>query len=118
MMAAVSYSPLFGVFPLDTTTKVQVQPSIRGAIADSIIGAAAGSTVTVSHTRTLHSDNATAKDGGLVPLESNSDFNRATTAQDVTNFKGAMKPHNAGAFGFVRDLSGNGGPAFTRTVVA
>jgi hypothetical protein len=113
-----SFSPLFGDatygVPLDTTSRY-APVGVKEAIADVLVGAAAGSTATKNRTRVQHSTNAQAKDGGKRPLEVNADINRATTAADVTNLKRDLGRANRQSFAFARDLSGNGGPAFTRT---
>lgn len=116
-MPATTFAPVFdnpNVFPLNTTGP-QTRQNVKSAIADVAVGAAAGSTATANRTQVQHSDNATARDGGKMRLEVNADINRATTAQDVANLKAQLKKGNAASFGFVRDLSGNGGPAFTRS---
>lgn len=112
-----SYSPLFldatyGV-PLNTTGTL-TQPKVKEAVANVAVGAAAGATATANRTQVKHSTNAQSKDGGKMEVESIADINRATTATDVANLKKQLSRQNVSSFAMPRDLSGNGGPAFTR----
>lgn len=102
-------------FPLNTT-QGYASRQVHSAMADAVVGAAAGAAVSVDRARVKHSDNATARDGGKVVIETISEINRNSTAQDLTNFEAELKPRNAGSFTMPRDLSGNGGSAYTRTV--
>lgn len=114
-MVAVLSSPLFdNNFPLNITDGY-THPKAKDAVVDAVVGAAAGAPVNVSLTRVKHSTNSVARDGGRVVLESESLINRNTTAQDLTNIERDAARRNRASFGFVRDLSGNGGPAYTRS---
>lgn len=116
-MPATTFAPGFNGagFPLNTTTGYASR-QVHSAMADAVVGAAAGAAVSVNRARVAHSTNEQAKDGGLVPIETISEINRNSTAQDLANYEAELKPKNAGSFTLPRDLSGNGGPAFTRSV--
>lgn len=112
------FSPLFNDatygIPIDTTSRYN-EISAQEAVADVLVGAVAGTTATKNRTRVAHSTNAQAKDGGRIPTEVNAIINRATTAADTANLKRTLGRPNRASFAFARDLSGNGGPAYTRS---
>lgn len=83
---------------------------ITNALVQTTVGAAAGTTTTVNHARAA----GTVDNAGLRTIETVQPINRASAAADVTALKTKFTKKKA-SFGFVRDLSGNGGPAFTRT---
>lgn len=106
------YAPSFG----DTATNVPVNTTplvsriAKNALIGTTTGAAPGVATTASKTKVKNTpDNA-----GKAQLEVQTDINRASTAADVTAIK-ASTTKKRPTFAFARDLSGNGGPAFTRT---
>jgi hypothetical protein len=113
-MVAVLNSPHFNNdFPLGSTI-TNNRDAVHDEIADKVIGAAPGATATVSRTR-IKGSTTTGKDNSAkVDLENVTLFSRATTSADVAALKEEVirKPTS---LAFPRDLSGNGGPAFSRT---
>jgi hypothetical protein len=86
------------------------------ALAAAAIGATAGSAASATHTRVKN----TADNAGKQQLETVTHINRNTTAADVTALKAELTRDNKNtkkkaSFTYAKDLSGNGGPAFTRT---
>jgi hypothetical protein len=82
---------------------------------DSLIGAATGGTA-LAQSRKVRGETVTPTSvgqmGGSRPYETVTHINRATTAADVT----ALKEMTFGVKNrpvYVRDLSGNGGPAYS-----
>lgn len=113
-MVAVVNSPLFANnFPLNTT-ETYASKRARGVAADVTVGAVAGTTATRNVAR-VQNDPITSNSGKRL-IANDAEINRATTAQDVTNLKNAVKGEKiASSLVFPRDLSGNGGGAFTRS---
>lgn len=115
-----SYSPLFNDatygIPLDTSSRY-APIGVKEAVADVLVGAAAGATATKTRARVKAQASPTSIDthAGKAVVESTNDINRATTATDVTNLKRDLGRGNRTSFAMPRDLSGNGGPAFTRS---
>jgi hypothetical protein len=108
-MVAVPSAPSFNNdFPLNSTSYPNRR--VRDEVADKVVGAAPGATATVTRTRLAHNSQ---HQGRQVP-EVVTEINRATTASDVTNIKKEVKTENRSLV-FARDLSGNGGPAFSKT---
>lgn len=112
-----SFSPLFNDatygIPLNTTGPFRGK--VNEAIADVTVGAAAGATATVNQARIKGSNAQLDTNAGKVTLETFNTINRATTATDVANLKKQLSRPNSASLTFPRDLSGNGGPAFTRS---
>lgn len=106
------FSDLGNVLPKNTNPLKDSQQA--DALANVTIGAAAGATATATRARVKHNSSLAADVGGKVLTETINPINRASTAGDVTLLKNKFVKKNA-AFVFPRDLSGNGGPAFTRS---
>lgn len=107
------------LLPLNTTSP-QLRLATRNAIIESVVGAAVGGAVLVNRTQVKAGTTSTDNNAGKVQLEAFADINRVSNAQDVANVKAQAKEFdqarkNVASFAFPRDLSGNGGPAFTRT---
>lgn len=80
---------------------------------DSLIGAASGGTAAKTHTQIQAIVNAPGPIGGGVrTIETVEDINRATTADDITMLK-EMTVNVKSRPSYPKDLSGNGGPAFS-----
>lgn len=101
-------------FPLNTTGP-RTGKTVREALANVTVGANAGATATANRTQIKGTGGNNDLTSGKVVLEVAADINRATTATDVANLKAQLSRQNVSSFGFVRDLSGNGGPAYTRS---
>lgn len=71
----------------------------------TLLGAAPGTTATVTKKQVQH---VTGAPGGLVPVETITLVNRATTAADLTAFQNLFTRAN-GPITYPPDLSGNGG---------
>ena len=88
---------------------------VGAALFNALIGATTGANVTATHKR-LAGETVTpvgpAQMGGLRTIETKTDINRNTTAADVTVLK-EMTFNVRNRPTYVRDLSGNGGPAFS-----
>lgn len=83
---------------------------VTNALVSTTVGAAPGTLTTVNRARVKHDINIPAKP----IIEIDVPINRASTAADVTAMKTKFTKKKA-SFTFVRDLSGNGGGAFTRS---
>lgn len=81
------------------------------ALYNGLIGAATGSNVTATHKRIAQGDPTNQTMGGLRTIETITDINRNTAAADVTALK-EMTYGRKNRPTYVKDLSGNGGPAF------
>ncbi len=80
---------------------------------DTLIGAAAGGTALATHKRIAAPvDSGVGAFAGLRTIETITDINRATTAADITALK-EMVFNVRTRPSYVKDLSGNGGPAYT-----
>jgi hypothetical protein len=111
----VSSAPLFNNdFPLNTSNAYPSRKS-HDAVANAIVGAAPGAAVNVVNNRLVHRTNDQADVFGSRSVETVTELNRNTTSQDATNIKSEVVIQNSGGLVFARDLSGNGGPAFTRS---
>jgi hypothetical protein len=107
------------LLPLNTTAPF-LRPNVRNAVVESVVGATAGGAMSVNRTQIKGGTASLDTNAGKVVLEVASDLNRNSTAQDVANVKAEAKEFlnarkNLANFAMPRDLSGNGGPAFTRT---
>lgn len=108
-MVAVTQSPLFSNdFPLDTGPLTN--RFVHDEIANETIGAAAGATAASTNARIAA---GTDRERGIRTIETVTNINRATTAADITALKGDVVRARP-SLAFPRDLSGNGGAAFTR----
>ncbi|HSW91803.1 MAG TPA: hypothetical protein VLG09_04105 [Candidatus Saccharimonadales bacterium] len=83
------------------------------ALLNVLIGAVAGTTATKGHTRVKHNSGSAVDNGGKMQVEAPNTINRASTAQDVTDLKALFANVRRAPSPYPRDLSGNGGPAFT-----
>lgn len=113
------FAPLFvengSVLPKNTQPLTSSR--VTAALASTTVGAAAGAATAATKGRRAAPTNVNQE---AVPvIESESLINRNSTAADVTALKTLNTRKNKitpkkPSFGYVRDLSGNGGPAFTR----
>jgi hypothetical protein len=108
------YAPLFG----DNATNVPVNTTpltnrlVTNELLVETVGAAAGAAALATKSRVKH---PTTPNQEVKPvIESESLINRNTTAADLTAVETKFTKKKP-SFAFVRDLSGNGGPAFTRS---
>lgn len=84
---------------------------VRNGLVSTTIGAAAGVATSVAKSRRKWTPTVNEEIGAV---ESESLINRNSAAADVTALKSKFTKKKP-SFAFARDLSGNGGPAFTRT---
>jgi hypothetical protein len=87
--------------------------AITDALLNVLIGAVAGTTATVNKTRVKHNSGSAADQGGKTQTEVYQPINRASAAGDVTALKALFASVRRAPSPYPRDLSGNGGPAFT-----
>ena len=89
-----------------------------GELFDTLIGATAGGTA-LATSRKVAAEAVTPTQlgqmGGARAIETRTHINRATTAADVTELKAHVFGVRARPATYVRDLSGNGGPAYTNS---
>jgi hypothetical protein len=83
------------------------------ALLNVTIGAVAGTTATKSRARVKHNSGGAGDNGGKMQTETFTPINRASTAGDVTALKALFAGVRKQPSPYPRDLSGNGGPAFT-----
>lgn len=107
------FAPLFtengSVLPKNTTPLTN--RLVTNELVDETVGAAAGATATVTRARVPANS---AGNSGKINAETVTEINRATTAADLTAVENKFRKKKP-SFAFPRDLSGNGGPAFTRS---
>jgi len=84
---------------------------VRNGLNATTIGAAPGFATNVVKGRRKHPTNVNEEIGAV---ETETLINRASTPADVTAMKSRYTKKKP-SFAFPRDLSGNGGPAFTRS---
>jgi hypothetical protein len=87
---------------------------VKNGLVATTIGAAAGTSTVVSKSRVKHTTAAEPDKFNANKVEAESLINRNSAAADVTEMKKQFTKKKP-SFAFARDLSGNGGPAFTRT---
>ncbi len=84
---------------------------------NALIGAASGSNVTATHKQVAAHNTETSGfgiyGGGPRTIETVTDINRNTTAADITALKEIVFGVTTRPSTYPRDLSGNGGPAYT-----
>jgi microcystin-dependent protein len=106
------FAPLFEGATLPKNTTPLTERLVTNELINDTVGAAAGAnTATVNKARVPHT---TDTFNGKKTAETVVAINRVTTAADVAALKTKLTRKKP-SFGYVRDLSGNGGPAFTRT---
>lgn len=109
------YAPLYtengSVLPKNTQPLTDRQT--RDALVSTTVGAAAGASTVASRARVKHNSSRSGDNGGQMQIETINPINRNSAAADVTEMKKKFTLKNAQLV-FPRDLSGNGGPAFTR----
>lgn len=86
----------------------------RDALISTTVGAAAGVSTVATRARVKHNSGSNADNGGKMVIESVNPINRNSAAADVTALKAKTTLKNP-SLTFPRDLSGNGGPSFTRS---
>ena len=82
---------------------------------DTLIGAASGGAALATHKRReaqTSTPTSIGQIGGVVTIETVTDINRVSTAADITKLKEMVFNVKTRPTSYVRDLSGNGGPAF------
>lgn len=90
------------------------QMRVLTALFGGLIGAASGSNVTATHKRIgASTSDFGPQDGGRRTIETVTDINRNTTAADITALKEIVTGVTSRPSTYPRDLSGNGGPAYT-----
>jgi hypothetical protein len=109
------YAPLFtengSILPKNTQPLTDRQT--RDALISTTVGAAAGAATSASRARVKNNGSVVGDNSGKATIETINPINRNSTAADVTALKSKTTLKNA-SLAFPRDLSGNGGPAFTR----
>jgi len=98
-----------GILPRNTTPLTH--RLVRNKLVDTATGAAPGVATSVVKSRRKHPTNVNEEIGAV---ESETLINRNSTAADVTALKQRFTKKKP-SFAFPKDLSGNGGPAFTRS---
>lgn len=84
------------------------------ALFNGLVGAATGSNVTATHKRrNAGVPQAGPHGGGAITIDTITDINRNTAAADVTALKEMTYNVKTRPSPYVRDLSGNGGPAYS-----
>lgn len=96
---------------LPKNTQPLTNSLVRNGLVSTTVGAAAGTSTVVNKSK-IEGRNSTQADKQVVAAEAL--INRNSTAADVTALKSKFTKKRP-AFAMPRDLSGNGGPAFTRT---
>lgn len=87
--------------------------NVTNALLDALIGAAVGGTATKIRTQVKHNSGSANDQGGKVQTEQLTVINRTTVAGDITTLKGLFTGQRKAPASYPKDLSGNGGPAFT-----
>lgn len=86
---------------------------VKNGLVGTAIGAAAGVSTVVNKSR-VKANTTTGRDNfGTNSVEAESLINRNSAAADITELK-RVTTKKRPSLAFPRDLSGNGGPAFTR----
>lgn len=111
------YAPGFdganaNVLPKNTTKMANTL--VKNGLVATTIGAAAGTSTVVNKARVKHSTSTEPERYGTRVVETEALINRNSAAADVTEMKRVFTKKRP-SLTFPRDLSGNGGPAFTRT---
>lgn len=103
------FAPLFDGAVLPKNLTPLTDSETRDELLDKTVGAAPGAAALKTRARVQANPQ-----GDTQRIETVNVINRNTAAADVTALKSKYKRKNA-SLAFPRDLSGNGGPAFTRT---
>jgi hypothetical protein len=127
-MAATNFAPAFdtggGGSVLPTYTRIPMQQRIRQyaneqgmddtmALLNVLIGAVSGTTALKQRTKVKHNSGSAGDNGGKMQVELQTSINRASTAGDVTALKALVANVRRAPTVYPKDLSGNGGAAFT-----
>lgn len=128
-MVATNFAPAFdtggGMSVLPTYNRIPMQQRYRQyanefgldettALLNVLIGAVAGTTATKSRARVKGTGAITdIGQSGKIGIETFTPINRASTAADVTALKALFAGVRRAPTVYAKDLSGNGGPAFT-----
>lgn len=106
------YSPIFGELTLTNRKALSRQYFKLGRrtrvireLLDTLIGAAAGGTASLTQKRIQHSR---VELGGVRVVETQTMINRASTATDVTNLKEYLSDRSNPATAYEPDLAGDG----------
>ena len=105
------FAPLFDGAVLPKNTTPLTSRTVTNELVDETVGAAAGAAALATRARIPANP---AGNHGKISPETVTEINRVTTAADVTAVENKFRKKKP-SFAFARDLSGNGGPAFTRT---
>ena len=110
-----TYTPIQNRVPRRNGIKRLMNRSQYRAISelfDTLIGAASGEAASKTHTRVAAvTPTAGPSGGGLRTIETVTDISRNSTAADITLLK-EMTVNVRTRPAYVKDLSGNGGPAY------
>jgi hypothetical protein len=114
-MAAVMYAPGFpsAVLPTDLNKIVKSQGLLHDSVQNALLGAVVGGNLNISFARLAITGGNNESFAGKVTVETVTNT-RATTATDLANLKLELRQPRP-TLAFPKDLSGNGGPAYTRT---
>ena len=96
---------------LPKNTQPLTHRHVTNALVNTTVGAVPGTLTTVNRARRKHPTIVNEEIGAVETIQP---INRVSAAADVTAMKTKFTKKKP-SFGYVRDLSGNGGPAFTRT---
>lgn len=99
---------------LPKNTQPLTNRSVKNALVGTTVGAAAGAATSASKAQVKGRTSQEADTFNTKAVETATLINRNSTAADVTEMKRVMTKKKP-SFAFPRDLSGNGGPAFTRS---
>lgn len=116
-----AYSLLNNKSPIRNRIKRTANRSSHRVITelfDTLIGAASGGAASATHKQVAAQDPSalgfsSANGGGARTIETITDINRASTAADITLLKEMVFGVTTRPATYPRDLSGNGGPAYT-----
>lgn len=99
---------------LPVNTNPLTDRQTRDALIATTVGAATPVSTVATRGRVKHNSSQIGDNGGKMVIETINPINRNNAAADVTALKAKTTLKNP-SFSFPRDLSGNGGPAFTRS---
>lgn len=109
-----TYTPIQNRVPRRNDIKRLMNRSQWRAVSelfDTLIGAASGSAASATHSQVQAATNFTGG-GGNRTIETVTDISRNSTAADITMLKEMTVGVKTRPSPYVKDLSGNGGPAY------